>query len=207
MRAIFGAGAILQLAGCAGNDQDTTRVQGVAAGAAVGAGVGQLLGGNSRSTLVGAVIGGALGLAAGDAVARRKAGYASTEVMITAETERLGEQAEALSTYNAGLRDHLRTMDREIAALEAKREAGSADRDAALEIKEQAADQLARAEDRLAEVEQEVEISHGLLADARDEREATELALWERHLEGLEQERDQLVLLIGNFQTRTEKIS
>ena len=195
------------VSGCAANDQNLTRVQGAGFGAAVGAGLGALIGGDTEGALVGAAVGGLAGLALGDAVARKKSDYASTEAMIREERRIARQNASEMAAYNASLARHLDTLDRDIERLEADLVAERTSREAALSIRSQAKDDLQDARRRLAEVNREVVVSQRLYAQAKAEGSSPELADWDRQIVELERRRDELMVLISDFETRASRIS
>ncbi len=203
-------GAILAAAlvtGCVANDQNLTRAQGAGVGVAVGAGLGALISGDTEGALVGAAVGGLAGLALGDAVARKKSDYASTEAMIREERRIARQNASEMAAYNASLTRHLETLDRDIARLEDDLVAERANREAALSIRSQAKDALQEARRRLAEVNQEVAVSQRLYDQAKAEGPSPDLVDWDRQIGELERRRDELMVLISAFESRTSRIS
>ena len=199
--------AIALISGCAANDQNLTRAQGVGVGAAVGAGLGALVSGDSKGALVGAVAGGLAGLALGDAVARKKSDYASTEAMIRQERRIARQNASEMAAYNASLVRHLETLDRDIERLEANLVAERTRRETVLSIRSQAKDELLEARRRLAEVNQEVAVSQRLFDQARAEGASPDLVDWDRQIGELERRRDELMVLISAFESRANRIS
>ena len=199
--------ALLLLPGCAANDQNVTRVQGAGAGAALGAGLGALIGGDTEDVLIGAAIGGLAGLAAGDAVARKKADYSTTEDMIVQERRIASEKADQIGAYNASLEQHLETLNRDIAALEAAVIEGRADRKAKRGLRQRAQADLDRARRRLAEVNQEIDVSRKVYQEALRDSEPVDLVEWDRRIRELERRRDKLAALIGDFEASARRVA
>lgn len=198
--------ALAFLVGCAANDQTLTRAQGAGAGAALGAGLGLLAGKDSESTLIGAGLGGLAGLALGDAVARKKADYVSTEAMIEKEHEIVRRNADEMASYNATMRDHLDQLSVDVAALETKVAANRTRQVEARTLRAKAENDLAEARQRLVQVDSEVEISRSLYERAKAERSVAELADWNYEIRNLERRKRDLALLIGDFETTTQQI-
>jgi len=194
------------LSACTANDQNVTRGQGAGAGAAIGAGLGALIGDDPEDILLGAAVGGIVGLAAGEAVARKKASYASTEDMIVKERRLVTEQTDALLLYNAGLERDLGALNRSIAELEGEVVRTRSDRRARNNLRQRAEADLGEAKQRLAEVNQEIDVSRNLYDQARRGAEVVDLADWDRRIRELERRRDNLVFLIGDFETSTKRI-
>ena len=204
----FGVVALLVLmSGCTPNDQNMTRAQGAGVGAAVGAGLGAIIGGDTEDALIGAAVGGLAGLAVGEVVARKKAKYASTEAMIREERASIQKKTREMASYNNGLRAEFDRLNQEIAALEAEVAAQRTDHGAALDLRSRAEGNLAAARRRLAEVNQEVDVSRQLYDQAKSEGASTDLASWNKQIFELERLRDELVVLIGDFETDNHWIS
>lgn len=194
------------LSACAVNDQNITRGQGAGAGAAIGAGLGALVGDDTESVLLGAAVGGIVGLAAGDVVARKKTSYASTEDMIIQERRAVAEQADALAAYNAGLKRDLAALDRSINGLKGEVIRGRRDNAVRIDLRQRAEADLGRAKQRLVEVNQEIDVSRRLYGQARGDADAVDLVEWDRRIRELEHRRDNLVFLIGDFETSARRI-
>lgn len=197
---------LMLLSACTVHDQHATRAQGAGAGAALGAGLGALIGGGKEDVLIGAAAGGLAGLALGDAVARKKASYASQEEMIVQERRILSEQADEVSAYNAGLERRLRVLDRDIASLEAEALRGRDERAAKRDLRRRAAADLSHARKRLAEVDQEIGISRKVYEEALRGSEPVDLVEWDRRILELERRRDALAELIGDFELSTDRL-
>lgn len=198
--------ALALLSGCVTDDQNATRFQGAGAGAAVGAGIGALVGGDTEDILLGAAVGSLAGLAVGEVVARKKADYATTEDMIVQERRIITEKADEIAIYNAGLEREIDSLDRDVAALEAALNEGRADHTAKLGLRQRAETGLGRARQRLAEVSQEIEVSRRVYQDAARDGEPVDLVDWDRRIRELERRRDMLAILIGDFETSTQRI-
>ncbi|MEZ5932424.1 MAG: hypothetical protein R3F54_10800 [Alphaproteobacteria bacterium] len=198
---------LMFMSACTANDQHLTRAQGAGAGAALGAGLGALIGGDSDDILIGAAAGGLAGLALGDAIARKKADYASREQMIVGERQIVAEQADELQAYNAGLRRELSLLDREIARLDAEVASGRDERAAKRTLRRHARANLDQARQRLVEVNQEIDVSRRIYQEALDDSEPVDLVDWDRRIRELERRRNALVTLIGGFKTSTERIA
>ncbi len=194
------------LSGCAANDQNVTRAQGAGAGAALGAGLGLLVGKDTESTVIGAAVGGLAGLALGDAVARKKADYVSTEVMIKKEHGIARRHADEMATYNASLRDHLDELTVDIAGLETEAGSQRARRATARDLRTRAETDLAQAHRQLAKANQEIDVSRKLYETAKAEGSSTDLAGWDRQIRQLERHRRELALLIGDFESGSQQI-
>ena len=195
------------MVGCAASDGSLTRMQGAGAGAALGAGVGALIGDSTESTLIGAAAGGLAGLAVGDAVARKKAGYASTEAMIVAERNIAARKADELDAYNAALERDIEGLDNDILALESKLHDGRSRHAASVELARRAAADLDQARHRLAEVNQEIDISRDLYEQVLATSEPVDLVEWDRRIRELERRRDELVTLIGDLEASSRRIA
>jgi hypothetical protein len=205
-----GCAALLAVAflfsACAANDQANTRAQGVGAGAALGAGIGALIGNDPEDILIGATVGGLVGLAAGDAVARKKANYASAEDMIARERRIATEEADTLAAYNVGLERDLESLNDSIEEMEADVVRGRSEHVLKVELRRRAEEELGEARQRLAEVSQEIDVSRRLYEEARADVEAVDLAEWDRRIRELERRRSRLVQLIGDFETSRQRI-
>lgn len=199
--------ALFLLSACAVNDQNATRTQGAGAGAVLGAGIGALIGGDSEDVLLGAALGGLAGLAVGDAVARKKASYVSSEEMIVQERRILSEKADQVSAYNASLRRNLDGLNRDIASLETEIARGRDRHAALLELRKRAAGDLDRAQRRLVAANQEIDVSRDVYYQALRESEPIDLVDWDRRIRELERRRDELARLIGNFETSAERLA
>ena len=199
--------AFLILTGCVTDDQNATRLQGAGAGAAVGAGIGALVGGDAEDILLGAAVGGLAGLAVGEAVARKKADYASAEEMIVQERRIVAEKADQVERYNTGLEREIHALNLDIAALEAAISRGQADHAAKLQLRQRAETDLGRARQRLAEVNQEIQVSRRVYDDAVRDSEPVDLVDWDRRIRELERRRDTLAVLIGDFETSARRIA
>lgn len=198
--------AMAFLSGCAANDQTATRVQGAGAGAALGAGLGLLAGKDSESTLIGAGLGGLAGLAVGDAVARKKAGYVSTEAMIEKEHAIVRQNADEMASYNDTMRAHLDQLSIDVAALETKVATNRTRQIETRSLRAKAENDLAQARRRLVEVDSQIEVSKTLYEQAKAERSAAELADWNDEIRNLERRKRDLALLIGDFETTAQQI-
>ena len=194
------------LSACVANDQNVTRGQGAGAGAALGAGLGALVGNDAEDILLGAAVGGLVGFAAGDAVARKKATYVSTEDMIIQERRGVAKQTDALAAYNAGLERDLGVLNHSIARLEGEVIRGRSDRAVKIDLRQRAEADLGRARQRLAEVNQEITVSRRLYDQAIGEADAVDLVEWDRRIRELERRRDKLVFLINDFETSARRI-
>jgi len=198
--------ALAFLHGCAANDQTSTRAQGAGAGAALGAGLGLLAGKDSQSALIGAGLGGLAGLALGDAVARKKSDYVSTEAMIEKEHEIVRRNADEVARYNATMRDHLDQLSLDAAALETRVATNRARKNEAHNLRMQAERDLAQGRQRLVEVNNELRVTMALYEQAKEERSVTELADWTQEIRTLERQRRDLALLLGEFETNSQQI-
>ena len=199
--------ALSLLGACVTDDQNATRVQGAGAGAAIGAGIGALVGGDAEDILIGAAAGGLVGLAAGEAVARKKADYASKEDMIVKEREIVAEKADEVGAYNIGLRGKLRKLNQDIARLEDEEARGRAARGERLDIRRRAVADLNQARHRLTEINSEIDVSRRVYQQALNESRPVELADWDRRIRELERRRDALTSLIGDFETSTQRVA
>ena len=197
---------LVLLSGCAANDQNITRAQGAGAGAAVGAGLGLLVGKDTESTLVGAAVGGLAGFALGDAVARKKADYASTEAMIEKEHQIARRNADEMARYNASLRGHLDELTVDIAELEATADNRRVRQASARDLRARAESDLTQARQRLAKINQEIDVSRQLYDQAKAERSTADLAGWNRQIQELERRRRELAALIGDYERGTQRI-
>jgi hypothetical protein len=195
------------LSACISDDQNATRVQGAGAGAAIGAGIGALVGGDVEDVLIGAAAGGLVGLAAGEAVARKKADYATKEDMIVKEREIVAKQADEIGAYNIGLRGKLRKLNQDIALLEEEAARGRAALGERLDLKRRAEIDLNQARQRLAVVNREIDVSRQVYQQALSENKPVELADWDRRIRELERRRDALISLIGDFETSTQQVA
>ncbi|MGI9510615.1 MAG: hypothetical protein ACR2QJ_14840 [Geminicoccaceae bacterium] len=199
---------LLFLSACAADDRNATRAQGAGAGAALGAGIGALIGGgDAEDILIGAAVGGLAGLAVGETVARQKADYASTEDMIVQERRIVSEKADQIASYNANLERNLDTLNSDIAALEAEIARGRDERAAKTELRKRAVGDLSLARKRLAEVNQEIDVSRQVYYEALRESEPVDLVEWDRRIRELERRRDNLVTLIGDFESSTRRVA
>ncbi len=198
--------ALAVISGCAVNDQNVTRAQGAGAGAALGAGLGLLVGKDTKSTLVGAAVGGLAGLALGDAVARKKADYVSTEAMIEKEHQIARRNADEMANYNASLRDHLDELTEDIAGLETEAGNQRVRRASARDLRARAENDLVQARQQLAKANQEIDVSRRLYDQAKAERSSTGLAGWDQQIRQLEHRRRELALLIGDFESGSLRI-
>lgn len=201
MTALFFASA------CAVDDQNMTRAQGAGTGAAVGLGLGLLIGGDMEGALIGAAAGGLAGLAAGEVVARKKADYATTEDMIVQERRIAAEKASELSAYNVNLEKQLDVLNQDITALENEVAQGRAYRTAKVDLRERAEISLDQAQQRLAEVNQEIDVSRKMYLEALRDSEPVDLVEWDRRIRELERRRNTLAVLIGDFDTSTQRIA
>ncbi len=199
--------ALFFLSACAVNDQNATRAQGAGTGAALGAGLGLILGGDPEDVLVGAAVGGLAGLAVGEAVARKKADYATAEDMVVQEQRIVTKKIEQIETYNAGLEQQLDEMNRDIAALEVAISEGRADQAAKVQLRRQAATDLDQARQRLAEVNQEIDVSRKVYQEALRDSEPVDLVDWDRRIRELERRRNILATLIGDFETSVQRVA
>ena len=198
---------LLLLPACAMDDRNLTRAQGAGAGAALGAGLGVLIGDDTESTLLGAAAGGLAGLAIGDAIARKKADYATQEDMIVEERRIVVQETDRVLAENARLKRQLNVLNREIAALEADVERGLVKRGDRRNLQRQAAADLGQARTRLAEVNQEIAVSRSVYQEALGDSGRVELAEWDRRIRELERRRDALVTLIDDFEASAERIA
>ncbi|MDH3663135.1 MAG: hypothetical protein OEU92_24465 [Alphaproteobacteria bacterium] len=199
--------ALFLMSACAVNDQNATRAQGAGAGAALGAGLGALIGGDPEDVLIGAAVGGLAGLAVGEAVARKKADYATTEDMIVQERRIVTEKTGQIGAYNASLERQLDGLNRDIAVLEAALAEGRAERAAKLDLRQRANADLDRARQRLAEVNQEIDVSRKVYQEALGDSEPVDLVDWDRRIRELERRRDELARLIGDFETSARRVA
>lgn len=199
--------AALSLLSACMNDQNATRAQGAGAGAAIGAGIGALVGGDPEDVLIGAAAGGLIGLAAGDAVARKKADYATKEDMIVQERRIVSEKADAIGAYNIGLRGKLRELNDDISLLEEEAARGRAARGERRDLRRRAVAELDQARQRLAEVNREIDVSRQVYQEALAESQPAELADWDRRIRELERRRDALTSLIGDFESSTQRVA
>ena len=199
--------ALFFMSACAANDQNMTRAQGAGAGAALGAGLGAIVGGDAEDVLLGAAVGGLVGLAAGEAVARKKADYATTDDMIVQERRIVAEKTEQIGSYNASLEQQLVGLDSDIATLEAAVAEGRADRSAKQDLRQRAEADLDRARQRLAEVNQEIDVSRHVYQEAARDSVPVDLVDWDRRIRELERRRDELAKLIGDFETSTRRVA
>lgn len=199
--------ALFLLSACAVNDQNATRAQGAGAGAALGAGIGALVGGDTEDILLGAAVGGLAGLAVGEAVARKKADYATTEDMIVQERRIVSEKADQVGAYNASLERNLDVLNNDIAALETEITRGRDEQAARLELRRRAAADLDLARQHLAEVNQEIDVSRKVYFEALSGSEPVNLVEWDRRIRELERRRDELARLIGDFETSARRIA
>lgn len=195
------------LSACAMNDQNLTRAQGAGAGAALGAGLGVLIGDDTESTLIGAAAGGLAGLAIGDAIARKKADYATEEDMVVEERRIVIQETDRVLAENARLKRQLNVLNREIAALEADVEQGLVKRGDRRDLQRRATADLGQARRRLAEVNQEIAVSRGVYQEALRDSGQVDLADWDRRIKELERRRDALVTLIDDFEASTQRIA
>lgn len=189
------------------SDQNATRAQGAGAGAALGAGLGALIGGDPEDILIGAAVGGLAGLAVGEAVARKKANYASAEDMVIEERRIVREKTDQVGVYNAGLERQLGDLDRDVAALQAAIAEGRADHAEKIQLRRRAEADLDQARQRLAEVNQEIDVSRRVYQEALRDSEPVDLVDWDRRIRELERRRDALVVLIGDFEATTRRIA
>ncbi|MEM7043330.1 MAG: YMGG-like glycine zipper-containing protein [Pseudomonadota bacterium] len=189
------------------SDQNATRAQGAGAGAALGAGLGALIGGDPEDILIGAAVGGLAGLAVGEAVARKKANYASAEDMVIEERRIVREKTDQVGVYNAGLERRLGDLDRDVAALQAAIAEGRADHAEKIQLRRRAEADLDQARQRLAEVNQEIDVSRRVYQEALRDSEPVDLVDWDRRIRELERRRDALVVLIGDFEATTRRIA
>ena len=200
---------ITLMTGCGGNgtnDQTATRGQAAAGGAVVGALLGQVFGKDTKSTIVGGIVGAGLGLAAGEVVAQRKANYASRESLIDGETALAEQTAAETEAYNRQLRQDIASLDRGIAEHQAAIASGNADRDRATALKREAQQKLQTADARLANVEEELQVSRDLHADASAGAATRGLDEWQQTIEDLEEERAELTALIDDLKTSSQRI-
>jgi len=207
MRVIALMTALFLSSACTVNDQNATRAQGAGVGAALGLGLAALVGGDGDALVVGAAVGGLAGLAAGDAVARKKADYATAEDMIIEERRIAAEQAEEIRLYNASLERDLAKLNRDVADLEVAASQGRIDRADKIQLRERAVSRLERAQQQLVEVNQEITISRKIYQEARRESQPVDLAQWDRRIRELERRRDALAVLIGDFETSTRRVA
>ncbi|MGI9499306.1 MAG: YMGG-like glycine zipper-containing protein [Geminicoccaceae bacterium] len=205
-RSIIALPVVALLAGCGTSDQAVTRGQGAAGGAVVGALLGQIIGEDTESTLIGGLIGGAVGLAAGEVVARRKSAYASKEDLVEGEMTLVQEKAAATEAYNQELRQDIASLDREISNHQTAVSRGQDDRARAATLKREAEGKVEAADAQLAEVEQELEATCTLYADASAGAETRGLDDWQRTIEDLEEERAELTALIDDLKASSERI-
>jgi uncharacterized protein YcfJ len=96
------------------SDGQLTQAQGAGIGAAGGALVGQLIGGNTKSTLIGAGIGGLAGFAYGTHIANKKAQYKSTEEWLDACIAQAETQRKQAVAYNRKLNNRLASLQQEV---------------------------------------------------------------------------------------------
>lgn len=105
------------------DDQTRTRAEGGLAGTLLGAGVGAIIGNQSgnagRGALIGAAAGGLTGLAVGDAVARKKAGYAGEEARLDAAIEQARAANAEARIYNKRLATRVADLERQAVAARA----------------------------------------------------------------------------------------
>ncbi|MGI9485568.1 MAG: hypothetical protein ACR2RF_06750 [Geminicoccaceae bacterium] len=189
------------------NDQDATRTQGAGAGAALGAGLGLVFGGGVEEILISAAVGGLAGLAAGDAVARKKADYATAEDMVVQERHIVTEKVDQIGSYNARLEQQLDTLNADIALLEAAISEGRANHSTKLKLRQQAATDLDQARQQLAEVSQEIDVSRKVYQEALRDSEPVDLVEWDRRIRELERRRNTLAALIGDFKTSVQRVA
>ena len=118
------------------NDRNRTRtegaVAGAAVGAAVGAGAGALLKKGGAGAIVGgaaagALVGGLAGAAVGNAVAKKKEGYAAQEGALDSQIAGLHQQVAVRRQYNEKLRSLVTSKEQQLATvLASDRSAGPA---------------------------------------------------------------------------------
>ena len=151
------------LSGCAGmNDQQTTVAQGAGFGALLGAVAGQAIGGNTRSTLIGAAV--------GSSIAERKAQYASEEDFLVAEIERNEEFIREADAENRQLYAEIDRLDRESRRLAREYRAGKASRDALVQQKSRVEKQLAKAKQVNQLAEKQLADANEVYGDSRQKR-------------------------------------
>lgn len=199
--------ALFLTSACAVNDQNVTRAQGAGAGAALGAGLGLLFGGDTEGALIGAAAGGLAGLAAGEAVARKKADYASKEDMIVQERRIVSEKSAEVRAYNEGLKQELDTLNQDIARLETEVTRGHAERNTMIDLRARAEAELDQAHKRLAQVNREIDVSRKVYLEALRESEPVDLVQWERRIQELQRRRNTLAALIIDFDASTKRIA
>ena len=96
------------------SDGQLAQGQGAAMGAAGGALLGNLVGGNTRSTLIGAGIGSLAGLAYGTHIANKKASYASTEAWLDDCIVQANKRRREAAAYNSRLGNQLARLQKEV---------------------------------------------------------------------------------------------
>ena len=105
------------------NDGTRTRTEGALAGAVLGAGLGAILGNQSgnagQGALLGAALGGLGGLAYGNHVANKKAGYASEEAWLNACIAQAKQTNSSARSYNSQLSSRISALKQQIAAANA----------------------------------------------------------------------------------------
>ncbi len=105
------------------DDGTRTRTEGTLTGAVLGGVAGAIIGNQSnrawQGAAIGAAAGGLAGLAVGDHVARKKAGYASTEDWLDACIAQAEETNQQAVAYNNSLTNRIASLQRQIDAAKA----------------------------------------------------------------------------------------
>lgn len=196
----FAGVVVIGLTGCQSMDDSTRTIGGGAAtGATTGAALGALLSQNNpgQGALVGAAIGLAGGLIGGLVVDEQKRAYASAEDAIAMETQIVEEKTVEIRSYNTKASQELASLNREIKGLEARRRAGENVTAELRTARARAQSEREAAEEKLAETESELEVTRGVLADARSAGGDT--GAWEAKIASLERERDALRGIAESF--------
>ena len=163
----------LLVSGCAGmNDQQTTVAQGAGVGALLGALAGQAIGGDTRSTLIGAAAGGLIGAAVGNSIAERKAQYANEEDFLNAEIARNQEFIREADAENRQLYADIARLDRESRRLAREYRAGKASRNALVQQKSSLEKQLAKAKQVNSLAEKQLADANTVYSESRQKRGA-----------------------------------
>lgn len=161
------------VSGCAGmNDQQLTVAQGAGVGALVGALAGQAIGGDTRSTLIGAAAGGLIGAAVGNSIAERKAQYANEEDFLNAEIARNQEFIREADAENRQLYADIARLDRESRRLAREYRAGKASRNALVQQKSSLEKQLTRAKQVNSLAEKQLADANTVYSESKQKRGA-----------------------------------
>ncbi len=157
---------VTMFSGCTNikDDGTRTRTEGALAGTAIGAGLGAIIGNQSgrawEGAAIGAVAGGLTGLAVGNHVAKKKAGYASKEAWLDAcisSAEKVNAQTVA---YNRNLSSRIKTLEGKIAAAKA-----SGNKTELRNIKQSIATMKQESNKQLGEVNLEIKEQSGVVSE------------------------------------------